>query len=204
MRKIIIAAMAAVTVLVIMAQISRVEKEDREFRIRTEELEREVYSLGQISRIEEEISAVRTELRKSFGDTILAYPIYNAHIKHEVSSNLIMRVIDIESTFKAQAVSEAGAQGYMQIIPSTVELFLPLLGKTEYDPFDVEDNIDLGTFIYSFLLAQYNGDLGLAAADYHGGPTGARMYRTNQWEKIPRTAQYVNKITKNYQMLNMM
>lgn len=91
------------------------------------------------------------------------------HIYHEATlarlpPELILAVIQVESAFKEDAVSSAGAVGLMQIMPFWVrELGLPADDLT--DPWR---NLRYGCTILAHYLAVENGDLTRALARYNG------------------------------------
>lgn len=89
--------------------------------------------------------------------------------KYGVEKNLVMAVIDVESGFNAAAVSSAGAQGLMQIMPAT--------GKdlNLSDPFDPMENIDAGIRYLKYLLDTFP-DKRLAVAAYNAGPNAVKKY----------------------------
>lgn len=89
--------------------------------------------------------------------------ILHASVSAQVSPALILAVISVESGGRADAVSGAGAQGLMQLMPATAERF----GVT--DPFDAAQNIRGGTAYLSWLLARFDGDPILALAGYNAG-----------------------------------
>ena len=82
-----------------------------------------------------------------------------------VSADLVRAVIQTESGFNAGAVSPVGAQGPMQIMPTTAKA----LGIA--DPGDARQNIFGGTKYLSTLLNRFNGNVALALAGYNAGPT---------------------------------
>jgi hypothetical protein len=96
--------------------------------------------------------------RQSF-DTI----IEDAAVRHRLDPALIRAVIQAESGGDPYAVSPAGAQGLMQLMPETARE----LGVT--DPFDPEQNIQAGTRYLRMLLDRYGGDLRLALEAYNRG-----------------------------------
>jgi len=84
---------------------------------------------------------------------------------------LVLAVIDVESSYDPFAVSSAGAVGMMQVMP-----FWPSeLGLTTRDLLDVEMNIRMGTSILAYYLERERGDYRRALARYNGS-VGRRSY----------------------------
>ena len=87
-----------------------------------------------------------------------------------VAEDLVQAVIMQESGGKKNAVSSAGAQGLMQLMPATGKEWHSKLGLPgEYDPFDKEQNKTIGTAYLSYLLDMYDGDTELALTAYNQG-----------------------------------
>lgn len=76
---------------------------------------------------------------------------------------LVAAVIAAESVGDAGAVSPAGAQGLMQLMPGTAA------GLGVRDPFDPRQNVEGGTRLLAGLLRQF-GSVELALAAYNAGP----------------------------------
>jgi len=114
--------------------------------------------------------------------------IREAAKKYELDPALVRAVIRTESAFDANAVSEAGAQGLMQLMPDLAAEF----GVS--DPFDPRENIMAGTRYLSQLLDAYEGDLTLALASYNAGPGAVQMY--GGVPPFPETQQYIRTITE--------
>lgn len=110
--------------------------------------------------------------------------------KYNVDKRLVMAVIDVESGFDAGAVSRAGAQGLMQIMPATGEDLD--LG----DPFDPLENIDAGIRYLKFLLDKFP-DKELAIAAYNAGPGAVEKY--NGIPPYEETQSYVQKVCSRLQ-----
>ncbi len=87
---------------------------------------------------------------------------------------LVLAVIDIESSFNRYAVSRVGAQGLMQVMP-----FWPRrLGMKLHQLSGVRENIHMGCEILRFYLAAEKKDVRKALARYNGSP-GRRAYPDN-------------------------
>ncbi len=112
--------------------------------------------------------------------------IHKAAAKYNLSPQLIAGVIRAESNFQADAVSRAGAQGLMQLMPATARE----LGVTH--PFDIDQNIDGGSHYLRKMLDNFDGNVKLALAAYNAGPGTVRKYEGN----VPyrETMQYVDRV----------
>lgn len=126
--------------------------------------------------------------------------------EYGVDDVLIYAVIQTESGFEVNAVSEADAIGLMQMTEETFQWLQTKTGETLtfaelYNP---ETSIKYGTLFLSILLSTYSGDINTAMAAYHAG-----MGSVNSWlaktanssdgqtlDHIPAsdTAHYVHKI----------
>jgi soluble lytic murein transglycosylase-like protein len=103
---------------------------------------------------------------------------------------LVHSVVKVESGYNPYAVSSKGAQGLMQLIPSTQRRFGVSNG------FDVRENVEGGVRYLKHLLALFNGDQRLAVAAYNAGE-GA-VFRYNNVPPYPETMSYVYRVGKKY------
>ncbi|HYQ24189.1 lytic transglycosylase domain-containing protein [Stenotrophomonas sp.] len=80
-----------------------------------------------------------------------------------VDEAIVRAIIHAESAYNPTALSRAGAQGLMQLMPPTAARF----GVS--DSYDAGQNIRGGVQYLAWLLKRFNGDLTLAAAGYNAG-----------------------------------
>jgi soluble lytic murein transglycosylase-like protein len=109
---------------------------------------------------------------------------------HDLDVDLLASVVRQESGGNARAVSRAGAQGLMQLMPGTASD----LGVG--NAFAPGDNINGGTAYLDSLLKRYHDNLALALAAYNAGP-GA----VDHWHGIPpyrETRAYVARVIHEF------
>lgn len=105
---------------------------------------------------------------------------------------LIHALITVESKHNAQAVSNKGAYGLMQLMPATAKRF------RVKDKRDAGQNILAGAQYLRELLTLFNGDLSLTLAAYNAGPGAVHKYR-NRIPPYRETMRYVPNVLKYYQ-----
>lgn len=91
---------------------------------------------------------------------------YAAHYK--VDPHILFGLIKVESGFNSKAVSEAGALGLMQVVPSVHKKQVAQYGKKTDDLLDVEFNIKMGSEIFGQTLKRSGGNLPVALELYNG------------------------------------
>ena len=118
--------------------------------------------------------------------------------------NLVEAIISVESAGNEHAVSSVGAKGLMQLMDATGKEWHDKLGIKElYDPFNPEQNRQIGTAYITWLLEQFSGDDKLALAAYNGGigyiKKKLKMLVAKEYEDIEpflytETREYVSKV----------
>ncbi len=111
--------------------------------------------------------------------------------RYEVDSALIKAMIRVESNFNPNAISSAGAEGLMQLMPKTAEI----LKIT--DAFDPEENIEGGTRYMGYLLDRFAQDIKLALAAYNAGP--ASIIKYGGVPPYAETKAYITKVMHFYE-----
>ena len=128
--------------------------------------------------------------------TVQVYPVeYEAQIRARAAENgldpaLVAAVILAESSYQPDAVSEANAQGLMQLLPSTAEWIAPKFDEqyAEGALFDPELNIKYGCWYLGYLMRRYDGDMTCASSAYHQGPgTVDKWLADEAWSADGRT-----------------
>jgi Transglycosylase SLT domain len=109
---------------------------------------------------------------------------------YNLDTDLLASVVRQESGGHARAVSRAGAQGLMQLMPGTASE----LGVA--NSFAPGENIQGGTAYLDTLLKRYNDNLAFALAAYNAGPAAV-----DRWHGIPpyrETRAYVARVIREY------
>jgi soluble lytic murein transglycosylase len=116
----------------------------------------------------------------------LAYPLpYAAMIREQAEKwgldpRLLAAMIRQESHFESAAISPAGAQGLMQVMPGTAQGIAARLGWRDFSPEQAYwpyVNVAFGAYYVSSGLKQFDGSLVAALAAYNAGPGNAAIWR---------------------------
>ena len=99
---------------------------------------------------------------------------------------LVLGLIQVESGFKKYAVSQAGARGYMQVMP----FWIKLIGQKDNNLFHLRINLRYGCTILRHYLDIEKGDLYRALGRYNGSlgqaeyPNQVRTAWEKQWSWV--------------------
>jgi soluble lytic murein transglycosylase-like protein len=111
--------------------------------------------------------------------------------KYRLSHHLVHAVNIVESAYNPSAISKAGAQGLMQLMPATASRF----GVN--DPYNPHQNIEAGTEYLKHLMGLFKNNLSLALAAYNAGENAVKKYN-NRIPPYKETQNYVKKVLKYY------
>jgi soluble lytic murein transglycosylase-like protein len=102
----------------------------------------------------------------------LARAIHSIAVSEDLEPGLAFRLVATESSFRRNALSEAGAVGYTQVLPSTALWLDPTV--KEADLYERDVNLRLGFRYLRLLLEENGGDMRLALLAYNRGPGTVR------------------------------
>ena len=143
----------------------------------------------------------------------VAYPlgykeeVYEYSEQYKIDKMLVFAMIKVESGFKANAESKAGAKGLMQMTDKTAGYVAKMLGEEEYDLFDAKTNIRYGCRYLSYLFERFE-NRETAVCAYNAGEGNVTLWLNNPEysdDKItlktvpyPETREYIKKINQTF------
>ncbi len=137
------------------------------------------------------------------------YPVKNVDIVKKYSDKFaldfycVMAIINVESGFNTDAISDVGAKGLMQLMDSTANEIAQKLGNENFNIFDAETNVEYGCYYLRYLLNLYDEDYTKALCAYNAGLANVNKWLTfdenivdNKLNNIPfeETKNYIKKI----------
>ena len=147
---------------------------------------------------------LRKDIERSYNQVNSPPPAAAKSSYQTIAEQLRDKVIKQESGGKPDVISSAGAKGLMQLMDKTGrEMHAKLKISSPYDPFNPEQNKQLGTAYLAEQLKSFDGDPILALAAYNAGPGRLRdaieKAGTTKWVKLKKvlpaeTRQYVQAI----------
>ena len=118
--------------------------------------------------------------------------ILRSTVGTNVSPALVLAVMVVESAGKADAISSAGAQGLMQLMPATADRF------GVEDALQPAQNIAGGVKYLNWLMDHFDQDPVLVLAGYNAGEGAVRDHAGVP--PYPETRDYVPKVLAAYQV----
>jgi soluble lytic murein transglycosylase len=133
----------------------------------------------------------------------MRYPLRYEHIvtgharNYDLEAALIAAVIYRESKFDADAKSDSGAIGLMQLLPDTARGIALHTGGSRFqvdDLYDPEINVRYGSFYLRRLIRKYD-DIPLALAAYNAGQANVDGWiASDAGIEFPETREYVDEV----------
>lgn len=133
-------------------------------------------------------------VRPSFSKNRNAFDklIQTAALSNNVDHGLIKAIIHTESGFNPGALSKPGAQGLMQLMPATANMYGVV------NAFNPTQNINAGTQHIKYLINRYK-DIELALAAYNAGEGNVKKY--GGIPPFAETQDYVRRVLSRYRNL---
>lgn len=157
-------------------------------------------AVGEVVRTEsvpdDAISALQSPVRPAdrqapaVSQTDLPELLDQAGARHHLDPDLLASIVHAESGGHPHAVSRAGAQGLMQLMPATAAD----LGVR--NSFVAEQNIAGGTTYLDALLMYYHENVALALAAYNAGPAAVDRY--HGVPPYAETRRYVERVIHDF------
>ncbi|MEO5374539.1 MAG: lytic transglycosylase domain-containing protein [Alphaproteobacteria bacterium] len=107
------------------------------------------------------------------------FPVISVPTREPPERALVLSVVRQESNFQPTAVSSAGAQGLMQLLPTTAKQVAKAINVTFTPSSLVTDpnyNMKLGAAYLQQVIDSFDGSYVLAIAAYNAGPARARQW----------------------------
>ena len=133
--------------------------------------------------------------------------------QYNLQPAFVAAIIRNESSFRANAESNVGARGLMQMMPDTAEWIAGKLDDDSYtfdSMWDAETNIRYGCWYLGYLTRLFHGDPELISAAYHAGQTTITQWLSDKTKSSDGvsldldklsdgpTKQYIGRVTQTY------
>lgn len=148
-------------------------------------------AMGILAGSQQKVSAPRMQALQDIAK-LRGIDILTATVDTKVSPALVLAVIAVESAGREDALSPAGAQGLMQLMPATAARF------GVQNSFVARQNIVGGVKYLDWLMGEFDGDPLLVLAGYNAGEGAVRKH-----EGVPpfaETRDYVPKVLAAFQV----
>ncbi len=112
---------------------------------------------------------------------MLLRKIHAASLHIELKPELVLALIETESSFNPYAISRSGAQGLMQIMP----FWKKELGREDDNLTDIDTNLRYGCYILKYYIKLHKGNMSDALAPYNGS-LGRTVYPNKVFKALKR------------------
>ncbi len=144
-------------------------------------------------------------LRRNLDSVKYIEYIENYSDKYDIEKELLAAVIYVESRFDPYSESNRGAQGLMQIMPSTAYWIAENLNEKDFSIEKLKDpelNIKFGSWYFSYLYDKFDKDLVKTLAAYNAGQTNVIKWVQDGWQgeidskkiKYIETYNFINRV----------
>jgi soluble lytic murein transglycosylase-like protein len=127
---------------------------------------------------------------RALDPTAIRSLVADASQANGIPPGLVHAVLMTESAGDPSAISVAGAQGLMQLMPGTSA------SCGIANPFDPTENVQCGAGYLRSLLRRYHNNVTLAVAAYNAGPGAVDRY--HGVPPYPETQAYVTRVLSAY------
>jgi len=117
--------------------------------------------------------------------TRYATAVVDFSAEYDVEIPLILAVTTQESAFNPKAVSHAGAQGLMQLMPGTARECAGDIGKRYTNIYHIGTNVQFGTFYLRKMLTKFDENIDLAIRAYNAGPNYVAKVLAKEYRNYP-------------------
>ena len=148
---------------------------------RVDRFDAEVWLIDKFQRLKQRLKY------KEYGDEELLTLLQLVHTearRAQLSPELVLSVIQVESNFDRFAISSVGARGLMQVMP----FWLKELGRPDDNLFELQTNLRFGCTILRYYLDMEKENLTRALARYNGS-RGSYKYPRKVYKAL-RTTWY--------------
>lgn len=150
-------------------------------------------------------------LRRNLDSVRYLEYIENYSAEYGIEKELLAAVIYVESRFDPYSESNRGAQGLMQIMPSTAYWIAENLNEKDFSLEKLKEpelNIKFGSWYFAYLYNKFDKDLVKTLAAYNAGQTNVYKWIQAGWQgdidseqiKYRETYNFINRVisTRDY------
>jgi len=152
---------------------------------------------ARIKRVRDAIDNITTLSLTIEERTTIASAVVASSEEFDISASLILGMIRTESNFSRRITSHAGAQGLMQLMPSTATEIKDWLNVRYFNPWRAKDNIRFGSSYIARMLHIFEDNEELATKAYNCGSLCVTRVESGEWSNYPEETQaYYPKVMK--------